>query len=467
MRVSSMETSVTINKKKAVLLSIVMLGLMVGGSVLVPLLRETGERMSDSYYIWSAVLSVAALVFLLVFERNVLSGKVAWLIPLVFLISIILFLLFDRPLQMPFWCFGGILLVCGFKLRFGMVLNYYFLFLAGSTQNPVIKEAVVMQVLCLMLLGLTMPYAKKWKDAVEIIVSVFAVLVSVRILFFFLERKSIKDTDIFYLALVYIIVVIISVYFANLLREASFRKKKEATFDYLEELAVSVEAQDTELLNEILFEKEQEEAALEAANLSHEVPEPDTEADKAFYGSLAVAEQPADEEALTALCAENAPLLEQLRISHRNAYLHARRVALLSSEIAENLEGVQNILVKAGGYYHEIGRLLGKNTMDNTLLVAEREGFPAELCDVLREHSVNGDKPTTKEAALVLLTDNICSMCEYLKKNQSGRLLIDKVIDKALNLRLSKGDLNDSGLTVKEFSVIRNSMAELMKEDMF
>ena len=85
----------------------------------------------------------------------------------------------------------------------------------------------------------------------------------------------------------------------------------------------------------------------------------------------------------------------------------------------------------------------------------------------MREHSVNGDKPTTKDAALVLLTDNICSMCEYLKKNQGGRLLIDKVIDKALNLRLSKGDLNDSGLSVKEFSVIRNSMAELMKEDMF
>ena len=54
-----------------------------------------------------------------------------------------------------------------------------------------------------------------------------------------------------------------------------------------------------------------------------------------------------------------------------------------------------------------------------------------------------------------------------IKKNQSGRLLIDKVIDKALNLRLSKGDLNESGLSVKEFSVIRNSMAELMKEDMF
>ncbi len=467
MRVSSMETSVTINKKKAVLFSIIMLGLMIGGAVLVPFLRETGESLADSYYMCGAALSVAALVFLLVFERQALVGRVTWVIPLVFVISGILFLLFDRPLQMPFWCFGGILLVCGFRLRFGMIVNYYFLFLAGSTQEILSKEAVVMQLLCLMLLGITMPYAKKWKDSINIIVSVFAVLVSVRVLFFFLEKKNIKDTDIFYLALVYTIVVIVSVYFANLLREASFMKEKEASFDYLEELAASVEAQDSELLNELLSGKEQEEAALEAANLSHEEPEPEPEATEAFYESLAATEQPAEVEALTALCAENAPLLEQLRTSHKNAYLHARRVALLASEIAESLEGVEPALVKAGGYYHEIGRLLGKNTMGNTLRVAEKEGFPSKLCDVLREHSVNGDKPTTKEAALVLLTDNICSMCEYLKKNQSGRLLIDKVIDKALNLRLSKGDLNDSGLSVKEFSVIRNSMAELMKEDMF
>ena len=467
MRVSSMETSVTINKKKAVLFSFIMLGLMIGGAVLVPFLRETRESLADSYYMCGAALSVAALVFLLVFERQALVGRVTWVIPLVFVISGILFLLFDRPLQMPFWCFGGILLVCGFRLRFGMIVNYYFLFLAGSTQEILSKEAVVMQLLCLMLLGITMPYAKKWKDSINIIVSVFAVLVSVRVLFFFLEKKNIKDTDIFYLALVYTIDVIVSVYFANLLREASFMKEKEASFDYLEELAASVEAQDSELLNELLSGKEQEEAALEAANLSHEEPETEPEATEAFYESLAATEQPAEVEDLTALCAENAPLLEQLRTSHKNAYLHARRVALLASEIAESLEGVEPALVMTGGYYHEIGRLLGKNTIGNTLRVAEKEGFPSKLCNVLREHSVSGDKPTTKEAALVLLTDNICSMCEYLKKNQSGRLLIEKVIDKAINLRLSKGDLNDSGLSVKEFSVIRNSMAELLKEDMF
>ena len=76
-------------------------------------------------------------------------------------------------------------------------------------------------------------------------------------------------------------------------------------------------------------------------------------------------------------------------------------------------------------------------------------------------------KPTSKEAALLMLTDNICEMCEYLKKTQKGKILIAKVIDRALNLCLSKGDLSLSGLTVSEFAVIRNTMTDVIKEEMF
>ena len=44
---------------------------------------------------------------------------------------------------------------------------------------------------------------------------------------------------------------------------------------------------------------------------------------------------------------------------------------------------------------------------------------------------------------------------------------IIKVIEKALNLRLTKGDLSYSGLTAGDLTVIRNTMAEVIKEDMF
>ena len=58
-------------------------------------------------------------------------------------------------------------------------------------------------------------------------------------------------------------------------------------------------------------------------------------------------------------------------------------------------------------------------------------------------------------------------MCEHLKKTQKGTLLISKVIEKALTLRLAKGDFNRSGLTAADLAVIRNTMVEVIKEDMF
>jgi membrane-associated HD superfamily phosphohydrolase len=58
-------------------------------------------------------------------------------------------------------------------------------------------------------------------------------------------------------------------------------------------------------------------------------------------------------------------------------------------------------------------------------------------------------------------------MCEHLKKTQKGTLLIEKVIDSALKLRLKKGDLSLSGLTAGDLTVIRNTMVDVIKEDMF
>ena len=170
---------------------------------------------------------------------------------------------------------------------------------------------------------------------------------------------------------------------------------------------------------------------------------------------------------LETLCDEMHPLLERFSKKFPHAFLHVRRVALFAAEVAEQMNDVNTALVKCGGYYHEIGRLYGEKSLANTLEVAKDEDFPKELREVLREHTVDGDKPTSKEAALLLLTDNICGMCEHLKKTQKGKIVIVKVIEKAINLRLTKGDLNYSGLTAADLAVIRNTMAEVIKEDMF
>jgi len=483
LRGSKMKVSKVGSKQKTVVLSLLMIFLMMGSAVLIPVLRDSKEYVSSLYYIFAAILSVGAGVFAFFFEQRISEGMLFGLLPLAYVISLTLVLLVEDSLVLPFWCFGGILLLSAFHIRYAALINYFFLFLIGCTQSQIRKEALVMQVLCLLLLSVVMPRVKKWMDAVNTIISVIALLVSVRIFFFFVAEQEILDDDIFGIALVYVLIILAATLFSRMLQTNIAQKGQEDSFDFLEELAASTEEQDAELLQEMQKQESVEEkfamvletrgeGIKEVSNVETDVTEivesfNSSETEETKENQLTAEPDTALTERLSALCEEESALLFRLSKEHPSAFLHARRVAFVALEIAERLEGINPLLVKAAGFYHEIGRLQGKNTLENTLLVAEQEKFPNKLVSVIREHTVNGDKPTSKEAAIVFLTDNVCSMCEYLKKAQNGKILIEKVIDKALNLRITKGDLNASGLSVKEISMIRNAMADIIKEDIF
>lgn len=443
---------------KTLLWHFIMLALTVGGGILVPVLRQTGQAVPSLYYIFTVVLALCAAVYAFFFEPEAAKGVLFWLTPLLYLISFAFILLPDRPLLLPFWSFGGILLLCAFGVRYGMLLNYFFLFLIGSTQPKPSVEALVMQALCLLLLGIVMFYVKKWGDAVNVIISLAALIVSVRIIFFLVVKQEILNLDIFWLAAVYTGVVTVSLLFSKMLRGNPVLQVQQDCSAFLEELAAGMEEPEAGIAEEgnpALKEPEQSDAEFQTGRECTQ---------KAVQESALREERSAR---LRKLCDEKAPLLIKLSREYSTAFLHARRVALVAGQTAEQLQDVDSLLVMTGGYYHEIGRLKGRNTLENTLAVAEQEAFPEALQNILREHTVNGENPSSKEAAVLFLTDNICTMCEYLKKTHQGNLLIEKVIDKAFSLRVAKGDLGGSGLTIKDFSIIRNTMAEIIKEDMF
>ncbi len=429
---------------RTLLWHVMMIVLTIGGGVLVPVFRESGRTVSVWYYIFAVALAFCAEAYAFFFEPKITEGALFWLTPLLYAISYTVMLLFDRPLLMPFWCFGGILLLCAFGVRYGLLLNYFFLFLIGSTQPEPSAEAVVIQVLCLLLLGIVMFYVKRLGDVVNVIISVAAVIVSVRIVFFFILKQDILNGDIFLLAAVYTGVIAGAFLFSKLLCSDTAKLPQEGSL-FLEELAASEEGEEPGA---------QEQSGRELPSAQEIVQK-------------TVLQKERDREQLLFLCAEDAPLLARLSGEQPAAFLHVCRVALLARQIAEHIEGADALLVQTGGYYHEIGRLKGANTLENTLAIAEQEEFPEALRQILLTYTIKGDKPDSKEAAVLLLTDSVCSMCEHLRKTQKGKLLVVKVIDKALGLRIAKEDLSVSGLTVKDLSIIRNAMAELIKEDMF
>ena len=444
--------------KKTVLWSVIMFLLMMGSALAVPFLKEGEQAIGQPYLILAGFLALGAVAFVCVFEARACESYLFWLIPLVYLISVAFMLLFDQPFAFPFWTFGGIFVLCAFKLRYGMFLNVFLLYILGSMQTKLVSEVLIVQLLCLLLFGFVMPYAKSWKDAVNVLVSVAAVLISVRIVCYFTMDRTSLTNDIFSVAVVYAIVVCAVLLLAKACRETAYTQGQAESFEFLEELAAGAEAQDANVSEYIAMTEG--ETVSNAPIYSREC----------FEGVRTVDHTVMDAEEfsrLEAMVQEDAPLLLRFSQKYPKAFLHVRRVALFATEIAERLEGVNTTLVKCGGYYHEIGRLKGKKLLANTLAVAEEKNFPAALQEVLRGHTVDGDKPTSKEAALLLLTDNICGMCEHLKQTQSGQIIVVRIIEKALNLRLTKGDLSYSGLTAGDLTIIRNTMEEIIKEDMF
>lgn len=438
--------------------------LMIGSAVFVPYLQEGGQALRPVYLVSAVVLAVGALVFGTVFEPKTTEGFRFWLIPLAYLISVAFLLLFDRPFTFPFWTFGGMLILCALKLRFGMFLNIFLLYIIGSLQPVLLSEVLIIQVLCLILFGFVMPHAKVWKDAVNILISVAAILICVRIVCYVTMDSATPTNDIFCVAVVYAVVICAVLLLSKGLQETILLQEQNESFEFLEELAAGAEEQDANVSAYIAMTEGDEAARTNSVPKQTDYPE--EVPNLAVYLGKRV-----ENEALTGqleiLCDETHPLLERFSKKFPHAFLHVRRVALFAAEVAEQMNDVNTALVKCGGYYHEIGRLYGEKSLANTLEVAKDEDFPKELREVLREHTVDGDKPTSKEAALLLLTDNICGMCEHLKKTQKGKIVIVKVIEKAINLRLTKGDLNYSGLTAADLAVIRNTMAEVIKEDMF
>jgi len=432
--------------------------LMMGSAVAVPYLKEGGQAIEPLYLILAGCLALGSALFVCVFEGRACESYLFWLIPLVYLISGAFLLLFDRPFAFPFWTFGGIFILCAFKLRYGMFLNIFLLYVLGSMQTELMSEVLIVQLLCLLLFGFVMPNAKSWKDAVNVLVSVAAVLISVRLICYFTMDRTSLTNDIFSVAIVYAIVVCAVLLLARAFRETAYMQGQAESFEFLEELAAGAELQDANVSEYI---------AMTEGDTFTNAPVYDRNVFDAVRTVDNTRMDAEDFMRLQALSEESAPLLTRFSQKYPKAFLHARRVALFATEVAEHMDGVNATLVKCGGYYHEIGRLRGEKTLENTLSVAQEENFPVALQEVLRGHTVDGDKPASKEAALLLLTDNICGMCEHLKKTQKGKIVIVKVIEKAINLRLTKGDLSYSGLTAADLTVIRNTMAEVIKEDMF
>lgn len=154
------------------------------------------------------------------------------------------------------------------------------------------------------------------------------------------------------------------------------------------------------------------------------------------------------------LLSESNELLTRLKEHSEKIYNHCRRIGDLSARAARII-GANEDLARIGGYYHEIGKIQGNNYIEEGLKLADEYAFPEKLKDILRQHNIKYDKPTFVESAIVMISDNVVTTIEYIENTGDQKFSSDKIIDNIFRMRLEKGTFDESGLSVKDFKILK------------
>ena len=208
------------------------------------------------------------------------------------------------------------------------------------------------------------------------------------------------------------------------------------------------------------------------------------------------------------------PLLKRLQIEAPGTYHHTLMVGTLAEAAADKLM-MNGLLVKAGAYYHDIGKLKnpkyfvenqmsGENIHDELspslsglvlishvrdgLEIAEETKLPKTLRRFIAEHhgttvqkyfyekalSIEentteeqfrypGPSPQSRETALVMLADSVEAAVKTKNKTFDNirdlRLLVQNVIKQ----KIEAGQMRDVDFTMREMAVIESSFIEILR----
>ena len=205
----------------------------------------------------------------------------------------------------------------------------------------------------------------------------------------------------------------------------------------------------------------------------------------------------------------NRPLLKRLQQEAPGTFNHSMQVARLAEAGARVVEA-NVLLVRVGAYYHDVGKLRRplffienlsgrKNPHDNLspqdsaeiiidhvtygLELADEHRLPNNLKEFIASHhgtsltayfyyqAINsgqeveesdfryaGPKPSTKEAAILMLADGVEAACNSL--DDPSKKNIEDLVNSIFRSRIKEGELDDSGLTFKDSRLIRDVMNE-------
>jgi cyclic-di-AMP phosphodiesterase PgpH len=207
------------------------------------------------------------------------------------------------------------------------------------------------------------------------------------------------------------------------------------------------------------------------------------------------------------------PLLKDLSRIAPGTFNHSMTMGTLAEAAAEQIEA-NPLLARVGAYYHDIGKienpqnfvenqlniknihenltpeesfeLISKHVKDGIAL-AKQNHLPQEIIDFIPMHhgtntaiffykkakemygeeKVNiddykypGPKPDTKETAIVMLADGCESAVRAIEEPDTEK--VQNVIDNIIQARIQDGQLDDSPLTFRDISKVRDAFLSIL-----
>ncbi|HNX01986.1 MAG TPA: HDIG domain-containing protein, partial [Candidatus Cloacimonadota bacterium] len=208
----------------------------------------------------------------------------------------------------------------------------------------------------------------------------------------------------------------------------------------------------------------------------------------------------------------NHPILKKLASNAMGTYHHSLIVGNLSESAAEAI-GANPLLARVGSYYHDIGKISNpmiftENNRDSDdfhdhlpplesatkirahvnegVALARKNKIPQVVIDIIQQHhgtsviryflnkaekeglnidlskfQYAGPKPTSKEAALVMIADIVESTSKSM--TEPSRDAIRKMIDDTILRLIRDGQLDDAPITIQELELVKKKMLPILE----
>ncbi|WP_149554129.1 HD family phosphohydrolase [Treponema pectinovorum] len=208
---------------------------------------------------------------------------------------------------------------------------------------------------------------------------------------------------------------------------------------------------------------------------------------------------------------QNAPVLRKLLLTASGTYQHSIMVSQLAESACKEI-GANFLLARVASLYHDIGKMehpeyFTENNIDTenkhtdlnpslsvsiikshiriSVEKAHQLHLPSKIIDIIAEHHGNsvityfynkaksldpnvseaefrydGNLPSTKESAVVMLADGVEAACKSLEKPTAPRL--EKFISQIINAKIENHQLDDCSLTFGELTKIKNSFVSIL-----